>query len=99
MGKVIYTYYRKYTRHVEEEDSLTAALERAHYDEDSGEASVESITTERGVVIDTETMHRWWNNHKQAQRHGSQKEWARFMALRDETSRLITWQEASTIIR
>src|SRR5258707_684643 len=80
-------------------DSLDRALERAHYDEDNGEAAVESITTERGVIIDHETIDRWWIERKQRERLGSQKERARLMALRNEHRRAITWKEASRIIR
>jgi len=99
MAKVIYTYWRYHVKHVEEVDSLDLALDRAHYDEDNGEASVESITTERGVVIDSETINRWWIDRKQRERLGARKEQRCLMALRTKHLRPITWKEASRIIR
>jgi hypothetical protein len=99
MAKVTYTYWRHHRKYVEEVESLDHALTRAHYDEDNGDAAVQSITTERGVVIDSETIDRWWIARKQQERQGSQKERVRLMALRDEYARAITWKEASRIIR
>ena len=99
MGKVIYTYWRHYTRYSEEEDSLVDALERADYAEDSGDASVESITTARGKVIGHDEMARYWKRHKELEKRGAKRENERVMHLRFVTDRSITWQEASTIIR
>ena len=99
MAKVTYTYWRYHTRYVEEEDSLTDALERAEYVEDSGEASVESITTARGKVINSDEMSHYWERHKELEKRGATRERERLMHLRFVTDRPITWQEASTIIR
>jgi|SRR5579872_6939774 len=99
MPKVTYIYWRHYQRHSETEDSLTEALERARHDEDGGYAAPEAIVTASGKVIDSDGMDAYWRVHQQREKHGHAREFQHLRSLKTEEARLITWREASMMLR
>jgi hypothetical protein len=96
---VTLTYWRYHIRYTDEEDSLTDALQSARHGEDAGEMSVESITKANGEVLNPDDINRLWKRHEELEKQGLARERARHEALFIDNSHVITWKEASMLIR